>query len=230
MDNLPKHVAIIPDGNRRWAKENNVSAFEGHKRGAETAIRIIKKIFSMGVTTGTFWAFSSENWKRSEDEIKYLMKLGGIFFGKILDEAVRDEIHITHIGRKDRLPQNILKKIAECEEKTKHFKNNYLNIAIDYGGRDEILRALKRFQESGIDASSVTSETFNDFLDTAGIPNPDPDLIIRTSGEQRTSGLMVYQAAYAELLFLEKYFPDLSDEDIENAITDYADRERRFGK
>lgn len=228
--NLPKHIAIIPDGNRRWAKANNVTAFEGHQKGAETAIKIIRAIFALGVKTGTFWAFSSENWKRSEDEIKYLTKLGGIFFGRILNEAVKDKIHIRHIGRKDRLPDSILKKIRECEEKTKDFTGNVLNIAIDYGGRDEIIRAMQRIKESNLDASKITEDNFNDYLDTAGEEHPNPDLIIRTSGEKRTSGLMPYQAAYAELLFLDKYFPDLTPEDIQQAITDFSNRDRRFGK
>ena len=237
---IPNHIAIIPDGNRRWARGHNLPTLAGHKKGFEVAVKIGRKIRSMGVNTLTMWAFSTENWNRTKEEVNYLMKMYEIFIEKNLKEALKEKIRIMHLGRKDRLPKKLLEKIGRSVEKTKDFSNYILNIALDYGGRDEIVRAIKKatsdkrphFAKASRDkqATSVTEENFNKFLDTAGQPYPNPDLIIRTSGEQRMSGLMIWQAAYAEYAFLDKHFPDLRDEDIELAILEYSRRQRRFGK
>ncbi len=228
--NIPNHIAIIPDGNRRWAKKRNLPTLAGHKRGFEVAVKIGRKIRSMGVNTITIWAFSTENWNRTTKEVEYLMKMYEVFVEKNLKEAMREKIRIVHLGRKDRIPKSLLKKLMESEEKTKDFKNYVLNIAIDYGGRDEIIRAISKISNDKFLISNLTEGNFNQFLDTSDQPYPNPDLIIRTSGEQRTSGLMIWQAAYAEYVFLNKHFPDLKDEDIEIAIEEYARRQRRFGK
>lgn len=220
---IPNHIAIIPDGNRRWAKEHGLPSFEGHRKGFDVAVKIGRKIRSMGINTMTMWAFSTENWNRTKDEVNYLMKMYEIFVEKNLKEALKEKIRIIHIGRKDRIPKSLLEKLKKSEEKTKDFNDYILNIALDYGGRDEIIRAIKK-------ATSINEGNFNQFLDTANQPYPNPDLIIRTSGEQRTSGLMIWQAAYAEYIFLKKHFPDLKDEDIELAVKEYASRQRRFGK
>lgn len=228
--NLPNHVAIIPDGNRRWAKEHGLPSLEGHRRGFDVAVKIGKKIRSLGVHTMTMWAFSTENWNRSKEEVSYLMKMYETFIEKNLKEAMKEKIRIIHLGRKDRISKKLLKKIQNSEEKTKDFKNYILNIALDYGGQDEIIRAIMKIPNSKLQIPNLNEENFGQFLDTANQPYPNPDLIIRTSGEQRTSGLMIWQAAYAEYIFLQKHFPDLNDKDIEEAIEEYSLRQRRFGK
>lgn len=226
---IPNHIAIIPDGNRRWARERRLPTLEGHRRGFNVGIKIGKKIRSLGVHTTTFWAFSTENWNRSEKEVAYLMDLYETFFEKNLKDALKEKIRIVHLGRKDRIPKKLLESIKNAEEKTKNFKDYILNIALDYGGRDEIIRAVEKIknQKSKIELSE---ENFNQFLDTTDQPYPNPDLIIRTSGEQRTSGLMIWQAAYAEYIFLKKHFPDVVEKDIEESIEEYSQRQRRFGK
>lgn len=225
-----QHIAIIPDGNRRWAKQKGVSSFIGHKKGAELAIKLARKIRKMGVSTLTFWAFSTENWNRSQDEIKYLIMLGEGFFDKISDEAIKERIRVTHIGRKDRLPKSLLDKIALIEEKTKGFTEYYLNIALDYGGRDEIVRAVQRLEKDRANVVALDEESFKQYLDTGDQPHPYPDIVIRTSGEFRTSGFLPWQTAYAEFFFVDKYFPDLSEADIDSVVANFSNRERRFGK
>ncbi len=225
---LPKHLAIIPDGNRRWAKEKNLPSFEGHRRGFDTAVEISKYVRDLGIHTFTLWAFSTENWKRTKEEVGYLMRLYAEMTDKYLKEAKDDEVRIVHLGRKDRIPDYLLEKIVKAENETAHFSKNVLNIALDYGGRDEIVRAIQKLTTD--DLININEENFEDLLDTKNQPHPHPDLIIRTSGEMRTSGLYVWQAAYAELMFLNKHFPDLSKEDIDQAVQEFAKRQRRFGK
>lgn len=228
MDNqIPNHVAIIPDGNRRWAKERGLPTLQGHKKGFDVAVDLCRKLRSLGVSTVTLWAFSTENWNRTPREVGYLMRLYGFLADKYLEEALRDGIKITHLGRKDRLPKNLLNKILNLEEKTKHFTKYFINIALDYGGRDEIVRAIQKAKKAN---AEVTIENFGDFLDTAGQPFADPDLTIRTSGEFRTSGFMPWQGTYTEYLFEKKYFPELTDIDMEKAVEEFGNRKRRFGK
>jgi undecaprenyl diphosphate synthase len=227
---IPNHIAIIPDGNRRWAKEYGLPSLEGHRRGFDVAVRIGKKIRSLGVHTVTMWAFSTENWNRAQKEVSYLMKMYEVFIEKNLKQALKEKIRIIHLGRKDRISKELLEKIQNSEEKTKDFKNYILNIALDYGGRDEVVRAIRKMSGEKFSISDLSEENFSKFLDTANQPYPDPDLIIRTSGEQRTSGLMIWQAAYAEYVFLQKHFPDLKGEDIEEAVEEYSQRQRRFGR
>lgn len=224
---IPNHVAIIPDGNRRWAKDHNLTSLQGHKKGFDVAVDLCRKLRELGVSTVTLWAFSTENWNRTPREVGYLMRLYGFLADKYLQEALRDEIKITHLGRKDRLPKNLLNKILNLEEKTKNFSKYFINIALDYGGRDEIVRAIGKAEKKG---ESVTLENFGSFLDTANQPFADPDFIIRTSGEFRTSGFMPWQGAYSEFLFLKKHFPDLTPKDMEEAVEEFGHRQRRFGK
>jgi len=227
---IPNHIAIIPDGNRRWAKEHGLPSLEGHRKGFDVAVKIGRKIRALGIHTLTIWAFSTENWNRSKEEVSYLMKMYEIFIERNLRQAMKEKIKIIHLGRKDRISKKLLEKIQNSEEKTKNFKNYILNIALDYGGRDEVIRAIKKATSDKRQETSITEESFNNFLDTANQPYPNPDLIIRTSGEQRTSGLMIWQVAYAEYVFLKKHFPDLNEKDIEEAIDEYSSRQRRFGK
>ena len=217
--NIPNHVAIIPDGNRRWAKEKGKNTYEGHKKGFEKLIKIAKKARVLGIKVFTVWAFSTENWKRSKEEVGYLMKLYEIMIDKYLADALKNKVRIIHLGRKDRINENLKNKILKVEEKTKIFDKNYLCIALDYGGRDEIGRAIK-----------INKNNFSQFLDTKDLPFPDPDLIIRTGGEQRLSGFMLWQSQYSELVFEKKYLPDYSDEDFEKTIEAYLLRKRRLGK
>ncbi len=226
---LPNHIAIIPDGNRRWAKEKGLPTFEGHRRGAETTFKIARKVREMGISTLTFWAFSTENWNRSKEEVESIIGLHRLL-KKHVDEAVRDNVKITHIGRKDRMGKDLFKAIADAEDRTKNNNKYFLNLAFDYGGRDEVIRAIHRIQESNTPLSEINEENFSQFLDTAPLPHANPDIIIRTGGEIRTSGLMIWQATYAEYFFLEKYYPDFTEEDIEKIVAEYGKRQRRFGK
>lgn len=217
--NIPNHVAIIPDGNRRWAIEKEKNTYEGHKKGFEQLVKIARKARALGIKVFTVWAFSTENWKRSKEEIAYLMKLYEIMIDKYLKEALKDNVRIIHLGRKDRINKNLKNKIINAENKTKDFDKHYLCIALDYGGRDEVERAV-----------IIGKDNFSKFLDTKDLPSPDPDLIIRTGGEQRLSGFMLWQSQYSELVFEKKYLPDYSDVNFENTIAGYSERQRRFGK
>jgi len=225
--NIPNHVAIIPDGNRRWAKEKGKNTYEGHKKGFDQLIKIAKKARNLGIKVFTVWAFSTENWKRSKEEVNYLMKLYEIMLDKYLSEALKDNIRIIHLGRKDRINDSLKNKIINIEEKTKKFDKSYLCIALDYGGRDEIERTISKIKNQ---RSKFGKIDLNKFLDTKDLPFPDPDLIIRTGGEQRLSGFMLWQSQYAELEFVKKYLPDYTDSDFENTIKEFSERQRRFGK
>ena len=225
--NIPNHVAIIPDGNRRWAKEKGLNTYEGHKKGFDQLIKIAKKARKLGIKVFTVWAFSTENWKRTQEEVGYLMKLYEIMLDKYLNDALKDKVRIIHIGRKDRINENLKNKIINIEAKTKSFDKNYLCIALDYGGRDEIVRAISNVKDQ---ISNIKENNFNKYLDTKDLPFPDPDLIIRTGGEQRLSGFMLWQSQYAELEFVKKYLPDYTDSDFENTIKEFSERKRRFGK
>lgn len=219
----PKHVAVIPDGNRRWANEKGLPTLVGHRAGFDALVKIARKSRGMGIKIMTIWAFSTENWKRSSEEVSYLMDLYLEMVGRYLKEAMNEEIRIVHLGRKDRISGKLRDKIYEAEEKTKNFKKYYLAIALDYGGRDEIVRAISK--------NTIKNEQdLNESLDTAHLPNPDPDLIIRTGGEKRLSGYLLWQCQYAELAFVDKYLPDYTPQDFVNTIDQYEKRSRRFGK
>ncbi len=223
--NIPIHVAIIPDGNRRWAREHKLPSFEGHRRGFDRAHELVKKARDLGIRIITLWAFSTENWKRDAEEVKYLMQLYSLMIDKHLQDAKKNQTRIIHIGRKDRLPDVLAKKIKIAEDTTKSYEKHFLCIGIDYGGEDEILRATKR-----LEGREKTHDTLFSCLDTAVLPQQSVDLMIRTSGEQRTSGFLPLQSLYSEFFFSEKLFPDFTIEDFEQAIMDYGQRKRRFGK
>lgn len=223
---VPKHIAIIPDGNRRWARERSLPTFEGHKKGYQAGIELARACRQFGVHTLTFWGFSTENWKRPKEEVAYLMRIYGTFIDQHLAEAKRDGIRIIHLGRKDRLPKRLIEKLKKAEKETVGNTKHIFNLALDYGGRDEIVRAINKWPKK----EKITEDEFAKFLDTAEQPHPYPDLIIRTSGEKRLSGLLPWQGEYAELYFFKKHFPDLTSADIKKAILGYSRRERRFGK
>lgn len=224
---LPRHIVLIPDGNRRWAKEHGLPTEMGHRKGFDNVLAISKAAQKWGINYFTIWAFSTENWKRSAFEVKYLMKLYKQMIKKLLKEFIKEGIKFTHLGRKDRVPKFLLKTLEEAEEKTKDNKNFVVNVALDYGGRDEIVRAVKKIISLGKDPSDISEEEFSKYLDTNG--QPEPDLIIRTSGEKRLSGILPWQSTYSELYFEPHHLPDFTVEDLKKAILDYSSRQRRFG-
>jgi undecaprenyl diphosphate synthase len=226
---IPDHIAIIPDGNRRWARARGIHTLLGHKAGFERAVELGRAARQMGIHTVTLWGFSTENWDRTEKEINYLMKLYEKLVDDYLREADEDDVKIVHLGRKDRIPKPLLKKIIYAEDKTKDNKKYIANIAIDYGGQDDILRATKAIIRDGYGENDISKELFEKYLDTKGQPYPYVDLIIRTSGEQRTSGILLWQSAYAETYWEHDHFPDFTPEKLKLAILDYSRRRRRFG-
>lgn len=241
---VPNHIAIIPDGNRRWAKERGLPALEGHRGGAKVVTEIARAARDFGVRTLTVWGFSTENWGRSKIEINYLMKIFADLIDKNLKEAQKDGVKIVHLGRKNRIPESLAKKLAEAEEQTKNNSQHIFNIAIDYGGQDELLRAFEKALKD-IESGKIKPEQlrevvgkyqnkypyyyFKHYLDTADQPYPYPDLVIRTSGEQRLSGFLRWQTAYSELYFEPDHFPDFTPEKLKKAILEYSKRNRRFG-
>lgn len=226
---IPNHIAIIPDGNRRWARSRGLYTLEGHRAGFERAIELARTARSWGVHTVTLWGFSTENWDRTPKEINYLMKLYSRLIDDYMKDAMKEGVKIVHLGRKDRLPEFLIKKIVDAEVKTKDNKNYVGNVAIDYGGHDDIIRAVKTMISDGVGSEDVNKELFEKYLDTRNQPYPYVDLLIRTSGEQRTSGLLLWQMEYAEIFWESDHFPDFSPLKLRNAIIDYSRRRRRFG-
>jgi undecaprenyl diphosphate synthase len=225
--NIPNHVAIIPDGNRRWAKQRHLPTYQGHQKGFDTLVEIGKKAREMGIKVLTVWAFSTENWQRSKDEVGYLMALYEKMLDKFKKDALKEEIRIVHLGRKDRINKRLKNKIVKVEDITKKFTKSYLAIALDYGGRDEIIRAINKISSQ---QTKFTEGSLSKNLDTASLPYPNPDLIIRTGFQHRMSGFMLWQSQYSEMMFVDKYLPDFSALDFEKTINDFANINRRFGK
>ncbi len=222
--NAPQHIAIIPDGNRRWAKERNLPSLLGHKKGSENFDLLLQKAQEMGIKCVSAWGFSTENWKRDSEEVSYLFDLSRELIKNYHDRCIRDQQRFVHLGRKDRLPEDILKNISQLEEETKNFTNLTVAVGIDYGGHDELLRAINKITSQNLE---LTPENIEQNLDTA--PLPKIDLIIRTGGEKRLSGFMSWQSEYAEFYFSDKYFPDFTTNDLEVAVKDFMSRDRRFG-
>ena len=227
-ERMPRHVAIILDGNGRWAKQHGKTRQQGHLAGADNVETISDALIDMGVQYFTVYAFSTENWKRAEDEVQYLMGLLKRYLIQNRKDAIRRKIRIRVLGDISRLSPDLRKLIQSIEADTKDFTNFNLQFAINYGGRDEILRATKRILAEGkLTEDQLTEDVFSSYLDTSGIP--DPDLMIRTSGELRISNFLLWQLAYSEFYITQKYWPDFGISDLETAILDYASRERRFG-
>lgn len=221
---IPEHIAIIMDGNRRWAKEKGLASFNGHKRSAENLEGIFMKAKELDIKCLTLWAFSTENWKRSKEEVDYLFNILSNFFDKHFEKFIQEDIHFVHLGRKDRLDKKTLNLIERLENETNSKSDHTVALAIDYGGHDELIRALSEMKTNNLE---ITSEHIENHLDTAGLPQID--LIVRTGGEKRLSGFMAWQVAYAELLFMDKYFPDFTPDDLEACVEEFSKRERRFG-
>jgi undecaprenyl diphosphate synthase len=228
MINTPKHIGIIMDGNRRWARERGLPTFEGHKRGYEKIKEVGDWCFKRGVKILTLFAFSTENWNRKKEEVEYLMNLLHFGLTKELNEFDKRGIRLKIIGRREGLPEKVAKAKDEAEKQTEKNTAGLLQLAINYGGRPEIVDAVKKSIRQGVAEELVDEKLVEENLYTAGVP--DPDLIIRTSGEQRLSGFLLWQSAYSELYFCQKYWPDFSEQDLDEALAWFTSRGRRFGK
>ncbi|MCX6704727.1 MAG: polyprenyl diphosphate synthase [Candidatus Woesebacteria bacterium] len=226
---VPNHIAIILDGNRRWARSRGLPTLEGHKAGFEAGLAIAKASRKWGVNTFTVWGLSTENWDRTPKELAYLMKLYWKMVATIEKEARKDDIRFVHLGRKDRIPKSLALYIKRIEEKTKNNKSNIFNVGIDYGGRDEIVRATQKIIKAGVKPADVTEKLLGSYMDTGDQPYPDVDLYIRTSGEQRMSGFLMWQANYAEFYWELDHLPDMTPRKLADIILDYSRRRRRFG-
>ncbi len=226
-ERLPRHVAIIMDGNGRWALARGLPRLAGHRAGTENLRRIIRTAVEFGIPYLTIYAFSTENWGRPPEEVQGLMRILEDVIDRELEELHREGVQIRHIGRLERLDPRLQKKVIQAVEKTRNNTRLVLNVAFNYGGRDEIVCAIQRIIRDGIPAEEVTAELVNRYLFTAGVP--DPDLIIRTSGELRVSNFLIWQAAYSEWYVTPTYWPDFDKEEFRRALEDYAQRDRRFG-
>ena len=224
----PQHVAIIMDGNGRWAKKHRLPRFSGHKTGSENIHPVVKIFADYGVKYLTLYMFSTENWNRPKIEVSGLLTL----LSKKIDQETQafhqENIRLIHLGRLDRLSQKLRKKIESAVELTKNNTGLTLCLAFDYGGRDEIVQATRRITSASISGDNVDESVFVQYLYTAGIP--DPDLLIRTGGESRLSNFLLWQAAYSELYFTPVLWPDFGHKDVEEALSEYKRRQRRFGK
>lgn len=224
---VPLHVAIIMDGNGRWAKARHRPRIFGHQEGVKTVRRIVEHAANIGIKHLTLYSFSTENWTRPKAEIAGLFQLLKKYVDSDLKKLHANNVRIRIVGKRDGLQDDLLEVINRVEETTKNNTEFCLNIAFNYGGRDEILRAIAKAAKSGVDMSSLSEEELSAHLDMAGLP--DPDLVIRTSGEKRISNFLLWQAAYAEFIFTDVLWPDFSNADLEGAIKEYQNRDRRFG-
>lgn len=222
----PRHIAIIMDGNGRWAKSKGLPRLSGHRAGAEALDRTMHLCKEAGVEFLTVYAFSTENWRRSKSEVAGLMKLLSTYIKRKGKELLKNGVRFRVIGRRSDLSDKLQKEIADLEKRTADGAFS-LVVALSYGGRDEIVRAARRLAQSGIPPQEIDEAAFADSLDTAGIP--DPDLIIRTSGELRLSNFLLWQAAYAEFFFTDALWPDFGKDQFDAALDAFARRERRMG-
>ena len=226
-DVVPTHIAIIMDGNGRWASSRGLPRLAGHKAGTQNLRRIIEACVEFGVKYLTIYAFSTENWHRPDDEVKGLMNIFDDVYYRELAELHRQGAQLRHIGRMDGIRKSMQEKIREGVETTKNNDRLILNLAFNYGGRDEIVNAIQEMIRDGIGPDEVNDDLVSKYLFTSD--SPDPDLVIRTSGEMRISNFLLWQSAYAEWVFPETYWPDFGREELLESIREYSSRERRFG-
>jgi len=227
-EKVPKHVAIIMDGNGRWALSRGLPRLAGHRAGTENLRRIIRATVEFGIKYLTIYAFSTENWGRPPEEVKGLLYILEDVIDRELNELKEEGVQLRHIGRLERLAPALQEKVLDAIDMTKDNDRLILNIAFNYGGRDEIVQAIQRMMKDGVPPEKVTDELVNQYLYTAGVP--DPDLIIRTSGELRVSNFLIWQAAYSEWYITPTYWPDFDKEEYRRALEAFAQRERRYGK
>lgn len=225
---IPQHIVLFPDGNRRWARGKGLHTLEGHKKGYENLLDFSEWCKSRGVKVLTAFGFSTENWNRSPEEVAYLMKLLEDCLVDNIDKYQKDNVRVRVIGQRDRLPESLRKAITETEEATKNNSSLFLNLAISYGGKWDILNAVKKIIEEKIPPEKVDEKLFESYLSTAGLPNPD--FIIRAGGEKRMSNFVLWQAAYSELYFSPKMWPEFTEQDLDEALEEFDRRQRRFGK
>ncbi len=226
-DNIPTHIAIIMDGNGRWALSRGLPRLAGHRAGTENLRRVIEACIEFGIRYLTIYAFSTENWGRPLEEVRGLMRILEDVIDRELQELNDQGVQLRHIGHLDRLNPVLREKVKKAVEYTRHNRRLVLNVAFNYGGRDEIVCAIQHMIADGIKAEEVTDELVNRYLFTAGVP--DPDLIIRTSGELRGSNFLIWQGAYSEWYFTPTYWPDFDKEELREALFEFAHRSRRYG-
>lgn len=226
-ENLPVHVAITMDGNGRWAQKRNLPRTEGHDKGLKTVKRIVKKASDLGIKFLTLYIFSTENWKRTEQEVGFLMNLIHIHLVQELNFYRENNIKLNHIGNLSALPKKIQNDILEAIDDTKDFNGMTLNLAINYGGRDEIVRGIKKIIEQNTKSQEITEEFISRNLDMP--QSPDVDLLIRTGGEHRLSNFLLWHIPYAEQVYTDTLWPDYSNEEFEKNIEEFTHRNRRFG-
>lgn len=227
---LPRHIAIIPDGNRRWAQREGLPPEMGHGRGfLEVSPALFRKAWERGIHTMTLWMFSTENWSRSKREVAYLMDIYTQFVGMMTEICLELDVRVHHLGRADRLPKDLLDAVGDALHKTRNCTSGVFNMALDYGGRDELIRATNRLLKAGLDPDSIDEMALRCALDTSSQPYGEPDIILRTSGEQRLSGFMPWQSTYSEFFFVDICYPDLNWGIVERTISSYSGRNRRFG-
>ena len=228
---IPQHVAIILDGNGRWAKKRHMPRNYGHKVGADNLEQVIEDAWDLGIKYLTVYAFSTENWKRSVEEVTGLMTILRDFLRRSIEKSMKNNMRVSIIGKRDRLDKDIVAAIEELEETTKNNTGLHFIVALNYGGRDEITRAVagiaQDYKDGKLNLDDITEDFISSRLDTAGIP--DPDLLIRTSGEIRTSNFLPWQISYSEFYFCDTLWPDFKKADLQKAIDYFNGRERRFG-
>jgi len=231
-EKLPKHIAIIMDGNGRWAKSKGLPRTVGHREGIKRVKEIVRCAAEMGIGVVTFYAFSAENWDRPKAEVKTLMRFLEHFLAGEVNELHKNNIRFLVIGRNDPIPLSLQKKIRQAEAKTEANTGLTMVLAVNYGSRQEIVDAAKRFTAAAlrkeVSLDELDTDNFGDYLYTAGLP--DPDMLIRTSGEMRISNFLLWQLSYAEFIFSKKFWPEFRGSDFEEAIEEYQKRERRFGR
>ena len=228
LEKVPQHVAMIMDGNGRWALQRGLPRLAGHKAGTENLRRVIRASVEFGVKYLTIYAFSTENWGRPPEEVKGLMYILEDVIDRELNELHKEGVQLRHIGRLERLAPSLQEKVLDAIDVTKSNDRLVLNIAFNYGGRDEIVQAIQRMMKDGVPPEKVTDELVGKYLYTAGVP--DPDLIIRTSGELRVSNFLIWQAAYSEWYITPTFWPDFNKEEYRQALESFSQRDRRFGK
>ena len=227
-DQVPEHVAIIMDGNGRWALKRGLPRLAGHHAGTENLRRIIRASVEFGVKYLTIYAFSTENWGRPREEVDGLMRILEDVIAKELGELHEQGVQIRHLGRLDKLSRRLQKEVLDAVELTRNNSRLILNVALNYGGRDEIVQAIQQIIRDGVPAEDISPELVNQYLYTAGVP--DPDLIIRTSGELRISNFLIWQAAYSEWYVTPIFWPDFGREEFRKALNEFIQRDRRYGR
>lgn len=226
VNNLnPNHVAIIMDGNGRWATEKGLDRSEGHIKGYENIKPIVIAAKKLGIKYLTIYAFSTENWNRSRNEIEFILNLAASVIDQESEELNDNKVNITHLGSKEKLPKEILSKIQRSEELTKQNTDFFLSVAFNYGSRNQIVKSINKIIQS--EDEKINEKKLSDYLSSNKFP--DPDLIIRTGGQKRLSNFLLWESAYSELFFLDVFWPDFSEKDLERVIIDFSKRKRNFG-